>query len=184
MNPSLEVPHLDTGHGYLLRPWQIDDLALVREASADEYIPLITTVPTSCSDAEGTAFVHRQWDRAASGAGYPFVIVRPEDGKLMGTIGLWVRDRAQGRASLGYWVVESARGQGAAVAALRAVAIWGLRELAIPRMELHIEPWNEASLKTAERAGFLREGLLRSWQQVGDQRCDMYMYSLVAADLD
>jgi RimJ/RimL family protein N-acetyltransferase len=40
-----------------------------------------------------------------------------------------------------------------------------------------VEPWNTASLRTAERAGFTREGLLRSWQRVGEQRRDMYTYA-------
>ncbi|MCX5388626.1 GNAT family N-acetyltransferase [Streptomyces sp. NBC_00094] len=122
-----------------------------------------------------------QWDRATSGAGYPFVIVDAE-GRPVGNVGLWLRDSAQGRAALGYWVVRSARGQGAAATALRAVAGWALRELRIPRLELYVEPWNTASVRTAERAGFQREGLLRSWQQVGPERRDMFMYSLLDGD--
>ena len=46
-----------------------------------------------------------------------------------------------------------------------------------------MEPWNEASIRTAERAGFRREGLLRSWQEVGAERKDMLMYSLLPSDL-
>ncbi|MER5604223.1 GNAT family protein, partial [Streptomyces sp. NPDC002265] len=60
-----------------------------------------------------------------------------------------------------------------------AVAGWALRDLQIPRLELWVEPWNTASVRTAERAGFQREGLLRGWQQVGDERRDMFMYSLL-----
>jgi hypothetical protein len=40
-----------------------------------------------------------------------------------------------------------------------------------------------ASVRTAERVGFRREGLLRGWQQVGDERRDMLMYSTVNIDL-
>jgi RimJ/RimL family protein N-acetyltransferase len=57
-----------------------------------------------------------------------------------------------------------------------------LTELRIPRLELYVEPWNEASWRTAERVGFTREGLLRSWQLVGTERRDMFMYSLLATD--
>ncbi len=56
------------------------------------------------------------------------------------------------------------------------------REEAIPRLELYVEPWNLASIRTAEMSGFKREGLLRSWQEVGDERKDMYMYARLAAD--
>ncbi|MEV6212524.1 GNAT family N-acetyltransferase [Kitasatospora sp. NPDC051914] len=177
----LDVPELATDGGLTLRPWCLADLDLVREASQDDYIPLITTVPTQYSEAEGVAFIERQWGRAATGAGYPFVIVG-EDGKPVGAVGLWLRSIGEGRASLGYWVVESGRGRRAAEAGLSAVVRWAVAALGIPRLELYVEPWNAASLKTAERVGFRREGLLRSWQPVGDERRDMFMYSFLRDD--
>lgn len=181
MEQPLEVPELTARAGFTLRPWRLSDLPLVHEASGDPYIPLITTVPSPCSEAAGVAFVERQWSRAATRAGYTFVIVNSDD-RPVGQVGLWLRDLAQGRASLGYWVVESARGQGAAGAALDAVADWALRVLAIPRLELWVEPDNTASVRTAERAGFRREGLLRKWQEVGGERRDMLMYALLSGE--
>ncbi|MBY8878254.1 GNAT family N-acetyltransferase [Actinacidiphila acidipaludis] len=178
MEQPLDVPELSATGGFTLRPWRLTDLPLVREASDDAYIPLITTVPSACTEPEGVAFVERQWARAATGAGYPFVVVNP-DGRPVGQVGLWLKNLDQGRASLGYWVVESARGQGTAAAAVRAVACWALRDLRIPRLELWVEPWNTASLRTAERCGFRREGLLRQWQRVGKERRDMVMYALL-----
>ncbi len=41
----LEVPHLTAGDRYVLRPWELGDLPLVREASAEPYIPLIAHGP-------------------------------------------------------------------------------------------------------------------------------------------
>ncbi|MGH8828522.1 MAG: GNAT family N-acetyltransferase, partial [Jiangellaceae bacterium] len=165
MVQPLEVPRLVAGDRLLLRPWELGDLPLVREASSDDYIPLITTVPATYSQEAGEAFVRRQWERASAGSGYPFVIVRIEDGRPLGSLGLWLRDRSDGRATLGYWLVRSARGHGVAVEALRAVSRWALGDLQIPRLQLYVEPWNAASARTAERVGFRREGLLRSWQQ-------------------
>ncbi|MER7246369.1 GNAT family protein [Kribbella sp. NPDC000426] len=179
----LDVPRLAAGDRHVLRAWSLDDLPLVQEASADNYIPLVTTIPSMYSRAAGEAFVRRQWERASSGAGYPFVIVRVEDERPLGMVGLWLKDQGQGRASLGYWLVGSARGQGVAAAALHAVVRWALSDLRMPRLELYVEPWNAASRRTAERVGFQREGLLRSWQQVGDERRDMIMYSMLGVDL-
>ncbi|MFF0289679.1 GNAT family N-acetyltransferase [Streptomyces sp. NPDC005262] len=178
MEQPLDVPELAAGARFSLRPWRLSDLQLVREASEDDYIPLITTVPAPYSESAAVAFVERQWGRATERTGYPFVIVSA-DGRPVGNVGLWLKDLGQGRASLGYWVVKSARGQGAAVASVSAVAGWALSELRIPRLELYVEPWNTGSVRTAERAGFQREGLLRGWQQVGADRRDMFMYSLL-----
>ncbi|GAA2261214.1 GNAT family protein [Kitasatospora cystarginea] len=173
-----DMPELTVDGGFTLRPWHLSDLRLVREASEDDYIPLITTVPSPYSEPAGVAFVERQWGRVTARTAYPFVIVNSH-GRPVGYVGLMLKDSAQGRASLGYWVVKSARGQGAAAAALGAVTCWALRELRIPRLELYVEPWNTASVRTAERAGFRREGLLRGWRQVGDEWCDMLMYVLL-----
>jgi len=46
-------------------------------------------------------------------------------------------------------------------------------------LELYVEPWNVGSWRTAEHAGFQREGLMRSWQELGGLRRDMYMYALL-----
>ncbi|WP_326697238.1 GNAT family N-acetyltransferase [Streptomyces sp. NBC_01754] len=182
MATPLTVPSLTAGADFVLRPWELSDLPLVREASADAYIPLITTVPSPYSDEAAEEYVRRQWERAATGAGYPFAIVRSRDRRPVGSIGLWLRDAAEGRATLGYWMAAPARRGGVAGAALRTVTTWALHELLIARLQLLVEPWNTASVRTAESAGFRREGLLRGWQQVGDERRDMLMYARLSDD--
>ena len=186
MNHGLVVPQLPAGDALLLRPWELGeaDLTLLREAAGDPYIPKVSSVPPDFVDDAGAAFVRRQWERAADGSGYPFVIVRREDDRPVGAIGLWLKDIDNGRAWIGYWVVEHARGHGIAATALRAVTAWGLSELQIPRLQLSVEPWNTASIRTAERAGYRREGLLRQWQEIGGERRDMFMYSILGSDLD
>ena len=64
----------------------------------------------------------------------------------------------------------------AALTALTSFA-WTIPDL--HRIELYIEPWNAGSVKTAERAGFEREGLLRSHQEIGGRRRDMLLYATI-----
>ncbi len=47
------------------------------------------------------------------------------------------------------------------------------------RVELHIEPWNIGSVRTAERAGYTREGLMRSHREIGERRRDMLLYAAI-----
>ena len=182
MDEGLVVPVLAAGP-FRLRPFVMADLQLVREAARDSYIPLITTVPAAFTDIEGHRFIERQWDRARRGSGYSFAITDAATGRAVGNIGLWLHDIGAGRASVSYWVAAPARGRSAAGYALRTLTFWALGVLGIPRLELYVEPWNEASIRTAERAGFRQEGLLRSWQEVGGERKDMLMYSLLPGDL-
>jgi RimJ/RimL family protein N-acetyltransferase len=178
---TLIVPTLAAGL-FRLRPFTLADTDAVREASNDPHIPLITTVPAAFTEDEGRRFIQRQWSRAEQGTGYSFAIADAGTDRAVGQIGLWVKDLGEGRASVGYWVVRSARGHRAAARALQALARWALHELQVPRLELWVEPWNTASILTAEQAGFQREGLLRSWQEVGGTRRDMYMYARLPGD--
>jgi RimJ/RimL family protein N-acetyltransferase len=177
----LSVPRLDAGP-FVLRAFTLDDVGVVREASADPHIPLITTVPAVFTADDGRRFIERQWSRAERGTGYSFAIADAETGRAVGQAGLWLKDAAEGRASVGYWVAGSARGRGTAACAVRALARWGHGELRIPRIELQVEPWNVASIRTAELAGFRREGLMRGWQEIGGERRDLLLYARLAGD--
>jgi RimJ/RimL family protein N-acetyltransferase len=167
----------------VLRAFRDTDAALVQSVAGDPLIPLITTVPASGDLAAALAFIERQHQRLSAGQGYSFAITDAADGTPVGQAGLWLRDADHGRASIGYWIAAPHRRRGYTTAALDAVSRWGLTLDGIGRLELYAEPWNEGSWRAAERAGYRREGLLRSWQRVGQQRRDMYMYSLLRHDL-
>jgi [ribosomal protein S5]-alanine N-acetyltransferase len=181
MCAALVVPALEAGP-FRLRPFMLGDLDVVREASADPLIPLITTVPAAFTQDEGRRYIERQWSRAEQGTGYSFAIADAVTDRAVGQAGLWLSSVSEGRASVGYWVAESGRGRRAAAFAVRALVCWGHQARHIPRLELYVEPWNTASIRTAERAGFQREGLLRGWQEVGGERKDMFMYGRLSAD--
>lgn len=157
------------------------DVPVVQEASSDPLIPAITTVPASGSRQAALASIQRQHQRLVDGTGYSFAIADSSSDQAVGQIGLWLKNLSQGRASIGYWVAPIHRGKGAASSALGALAAWGLAHPGIHRLELYVEPWNEGSWRAAERNGFVREGTMRSWLEIGGQRKDMYMYSRLPA---
>ncbi|KUG57617.1 GNAT family acetyltransferase [Serinicoccus chungangensis] len=163
--------------GVQLRAFEEQDVPLIQSVADDDLIPLITTVPRESTRAAAMAYIARQHERLRSGVGYSFAIVDTRTDHAVGQIGLWVHNIHEGRASTGYWIAAPHRRRGHLVAALTALTDWALRLDDVHRLELHVEPWNQGSWRAAERCGYLREGLLRSWQQVGTQRRDMYVYS-------
>jgi ribosomal-protein-alanine N-acetyltransferase len=180
--PPLLVPELRSGPT-LMRPFTLADLPLVRQAASDPYIPTITSLPPIYSDDEGRAFIERQFARAQDGDGYPFVIAEatvPDRG--VGALGLWLREIDSGRASIGYWLVPSARGKHLAGWALRGLVTFAFETLAIPRLHLFVEPWNLASQRTAEAAGFAREALLHGWERIDGAQHDVFSYALLRQD--
>jgi RimJ/RimL family protein N-acetyltransferase len=96
---------------------------------------------------------------------------------------VWVDVADSHRGSVGYWLLPEARGKGFATRSVRLVSRWALRELGLARLSLFTEPSNERSQQVAERSGFLREGLLRSYAEVGGTRVDNVVYSLLPTDL-
>jgi RimJ/RimL family protein N-acetyltransferase len=142
-------------------------------------IPLITSIPIVFSEESGTAYIERQWSRYNERTGYSFAIAEAHTDNAVGSVYLGLRNIEEGRASIGYWIVRDYRGRGIAKMALKQITEWAQNELRIPRLELYVEPWNIGSIKTAEAAGFKQEGLMRSWQKVGDERKDMIMMSCI-----
>ena len=161
----------------ILRMFSDRDVAMARELATDPYVPLVGSLPANASEQQALEWIARQRGRLAEGAGFSFAIAEADTDRAVGAIGLWLRSLAQGRASAGYSVAPSARGRGIAAAALTALTsfAWSIDDL--HRVELYIEPWNTASVRTAERAGYQREGLLRSHQEIGGRRRDMLLYA-------
>jgi RimJ/RimL family protein N-acetyltransferase len=80
-----------------------------------------------------------------------------------------------------YWVVPSERGRGVASQGLGLVTDWGFSK-GIERLFLLIHPENRASNRLVAKMGFVREGILRAYEPVKDQRPDLVSWSLLPND--
>jgi [ribosomal protein S5]-alanine N-acetyltransferase len=86
-------------------------------------------------------------------------------------------------AEVGYWVKAEARGRGVATEAVRLISRWAPGQLGMARVQLGTHPENVASEKVAIKAGFKREGVLRSLRENKGVRVDLVFFSLLPADL-
>ena len=91
-------------------------------------------------------------------------------------------DRAAGEAELGYIVAPAARGRGLATALLRALTEWALEEQGLARAYLVINVENAASERVAVRAGYRREGVMRSVFMRPGVRVDAGLWSRLPGD--
>lgn len=85
-----------------------------------------------------------------------FALVRREDGHAVGAMGFHGAPDEQGSVEVGYDLVETARGQGYATEALRALSAWALDRAEVTRVFAAVDPDNTASQAVLERAGFRR----------------------------
>ncbi|MGJ9413993.1 GNAT family N-acetyltransferase [Aeromicrobium sp. CF4.19] len=97
--------------------------------------------------------------------------------RAVGHCGLWLKELDEGRSTAGYAVIPSARGRELATDALVALTEFAWSVPGLFRIALHIEPWNVHSARTADRAGYVQEGLLRSHQTIAGQRRALLLYA-------
>lgn len=130
------------------------------------------------SMAEAEEWIGSRAPLAAEGREYTFAIVGT-DGRLLGGCGLNQINRIHRFANLGYWVRTSATRRGVATEAVRQVADFAFGNTDLVRLEVVCAVGNHASQRVAERAGAVREGLLRHRLLLHGQSVDAVMYSLV-----
>jgi [ribosomal protein S5]-alanine N-acetyltransferase len=151
--------------------------ALVKDEAVRKY----TRVPTQPKPGFEQAWIRRYEEgwREGSRAGFA---IESHDGEFLG-LGMFVRLETEGRqGEIGYVVGPSARGKGVATRTLRLLTDWGFDGLGLERIELWIDAANEGSARVAERAGYEREGVLRSYWFKEDIRRDFGIWSRLRTD--
>jgi RimJ/RimL family protein N-acetyltransferase len=147
----------------------------------DPAVLRFTRVPDPPPENFATAWVERYVAGEQDGSCAGFAALDAE-GAFVG-VGVAPTINAEGRElELGYVIAPGARGKGHATALLRALTTWAFAERGALRIWLVIDVENTGSLRTAERAGYVREGVLRSAWVKGDQRADTAIFSLLAGD--
>jgi RimJ/RimL family protein N-acetyltransferase len=68
------------------------------------------------------------------------------------------------------------------VRAVRVLSAWAFAEPGLVRLELTPYAGNDPSERVAERAGYTREGVLRSYFRSKSGLVDVVMYSLLRGD--
>jgi RimJ/RimL family protein N-acetyltransferase len=155
-------------------------LAGLAELGRDPDVQRFTYVPVPWPEGYEETWLER-YDQAG-GTRSGFAIVDESTGEFLGMAALVHVDQQGRQAEAGYIVSPEARGRGIAVRALNLLTEWALRELALERVELRITADNSASVRVAERCGFVREGLLRSVHFKQGLRADVAVYSRLASD--
>lgn len=167
-----------------LRPPEIGDVDAITAACQDPEIPRFTRIPSPYRREDGVQHVERVTSAWADGTEAVLVITDAETGVLLGSIGLLRLAEHSDCAEIGYWIEKASRRRGVATRAVTLVSRWAVHDLGVQRLELMTRVENVASQGVAARAGFTREGLLRSYMTHGCGRIDTVMFSLVPGDLE
>ena len=169
-----------------LRPWSERDVPAVAPLldGDPEITRWMETIPQPYRESDARAWIERTLGYWREGSGAQFAITDAQNDALLGGIGIGWTDATHGVAEVGYWLTSKARGRGLTTRALRLITQWTLGPLQCQRLQLRADERNIASQRVAEKAGFTREGVLRSVQFSArhNRRIDFVIFSQLPTD--
>jgi ribosomal-protein-alanine N-acetyltransferase len=166
----------------LLRPFREGDeealFAIYSDPQVSRYLPRGPWIDI----ASARERIAKDVAGMASGEYVRLAIVRREDGLVIGDCCLFEFNQQCRRAEIGYSQLRSEWGNGYVNEALRALVELAFTELDLNRIEADIDPRNEASGRSLERLGFVKEGHLRERWIVEGEVSDTGLYGLIRSD--
>ncbi|MEU6679837.1 GNAT family protein [Streptomyces sp. NPDC046853] len=112
----------------------------------------------------------------------PFSVVELDGGTLVGTANLWGIDNHSRSAHIGLGLLPSSRGKGFGTDVVAVLCHYGFVVRGLHRLQIETLSDNAAMLRSAERNGFVREGLLRSSAWVMGEFLDEVLLGLLVQD--
>lgn len=134
-------------------------------------------------DLEKSAFrgrLRRYHQEITAGTGYPFFICDNRTDALLGGITLGnVRRGVSQSGQIGYWVGQRYTGKGIMSEAVGLVCSHAFDTLGLHRLEAACIPDNQRSIRILEKAGFEREGYLRSYLKINGAWRDHVLFGRI-----
>ncbi|WP_063734871.1 GNAT family N-acetyltransferase [Streptomyces sp. RTd22] len=111
-----------------------------------------------------------------------FSVVELEGGTLVGDAVLWDIDNHNRSAHIGLGLLSSSRGKGYGTDVVAVLCHYGFVVRGLQRLQIETLADNAAMLSSAERNGFVREGVLRSAAWVMGEFLDEVLLGLLVQD--
>jgi ribosomal-protein-serine acetyltransferase len=167
-----------------IRPYIEDDADALCEAVLESKVqlsPWLAWCHAQYSVEDSRSWISSRVKAFPAGHDYAFGIF-DEANRLLGGCGLNKISEEERMANLGYWVRSSAICRGVASSAIRLLVEWAFMNTQLVRLEILVSTQNVPSQRAAEKAGAIREGVLRSRISRGGKSHDCVVYSFIRDD--
>ena len=156
-------------------------LPYVEALTSDPAVLRFTRVPEPVPDDFAGTWLERYETGQRDGTCAGFAAL-DEAGRFVGLGFAPAIDSIRGEIELGYVVTAEARGRGVAGEILRQLTTWAFGEAGAQRVILIVDVENVASSRVAARAGYVREGVMRSIFVKPGMRRDAELWSRLPRD--
>jgi RimJ/RimL family protein N-acetyltransferase len=164
------------GPRVLLRAFSLDDVPAVLAYASDPEVTRYLAWDAYDDPATAAAFIRST--QAGGHTWFARAIVLRADGRVIGGADLRIVSPGDRRAELGYGLARAHWGWGYASEAAALLVRFGFEQLGLARIEAFCSVENERSLRTLERLGMRREGLLAQYRWKKGRPGDHYVYAL------
>ncbi len=160
----IDPPYRIVSERLVIRCWEPRDAPGLKEAvdsSLDELRPWMPWARAEPQELSEKVALLRRF-RGAFDLGTDFVmgIFDLDDGHVLGGTGLHRRRSAEA-LEIGYWIRSSHVGRGLATESSAALTRVAFELCDVDRVEIRVDPANEASLTIPRKLGYVEEGILR-----------------------
>jgi RimJ/RimL family protein N-acetyltransferase len=173
----------------VLRCWEPRDAPLLGDATDSSldhlrpWMPWAHDEPRALDDR--IALLRGFRGRFDLGEDFVYGVFPPDENGVIGGSGLHTR-AGEGAREIGYWIRASAVGHGYARETTAALTRVAFRVCGVDRVEIRVDPANEASLRIPRVLGFAEEATLRRRLPAaeGEQPRDAVLFVLFADELE
>jgi len=164
-----------------IRPYRIEDAPELHEAAIEsvaEIQPFMPWCHAGLTVVQARAWIQAQVAAFESWEAFEFAVIGTEGG-FLGSCGVNQIDPIRHRGNLAYWVRTSATGRGVATTAIQKVVRWVFLNTDLSKLEAVISTGNAASIRAAEKAGGICDGVLRGRLWLHGTAHDAAIFSFV-----
>ena len=168
----------------ILRDFREEDWRDVHEYGSDpEVVKYQPFGPNT--EKETKAYIQRIFDnqKEQPRGHYNFALVNKKDNKVIGGVGLSIRNVENKEAMLGYILNRKYWSKGFTTEAAGKVIAFGFEQLGLHRIIATCDPVNIASYRVMEKNGMQREGYLREEKMFKGAWHDSLLYSILEKEL-
>jgi ribosomal-protein-alanine N-acetyltransferase len=176
----METPRLETER-LVLRPINVEDMGFVYELFSRPETNRYSG-HESLGSMEEAGELYDKYMKHGSASRFRVAVELKETGEPVGTLGLYSYSERDGRAELGYDLLEEHWGRGIMTEAVGAVLRYGFEVLGLNRVEATMDPLNTRSVRLVERLGFKSEGHMREKYLYKGRSRDELIYSLLRSE--
>ena len=166
---------------FTLRPWQLADKKTLAKHANNIHVwnNLRDYFPHPYTEDDGELFIQMVLNKPAPTTDFAIDI----DGKAVGGIGIILnKDVERISAEIGYWLGESYWNKGIITHAIKQISEYVFAKFPVIKIYATVFSYNVASMRALEKAGFIKEGILKQAAIKNEKVIDLHYYGLLKTE--